>query len=63
MERRGGRSNEGERATKRVEKNEEVKNELIATYGDKDKVFTIGKYFHKRAMQDEIVKSSVEIQN
>ena len=39
-----------------------VKNELIALHGDKDKIFVIGKYFHTRVLLDnEIIKSSVEI--
>ena len=42
--------------------NEDLKNELIASFGNKDKVFTVGQYFHvRKTNEDEIVRSSIKI--
>ena len=42
--------------------NEDLKNELISSFGHEDRVFTLGQYFHvRKTNEDEIMRSSIEI--
>ena len=43
-------------------KNEKVKNEILSLFGNEDKNFAIGKYFHQMAVgPDEIMRSSEKL--
>ena len=44
------------------EKNEKLRNELIGLHGDKDKIFTLGKFFHTTQSQNDVIeKTPIEI--
>jgi len=45
-------------------KNEVLKNEILNLFGDKDKIFAIGKYLHQMSPgPDDIMKSSIKVTN
>ena len=42
--------------------NEDLKDELIQSFGHEDEVFTLGQYFHvRKTNEDEIMRSSIEV--
>jgi radical SAM superfamily enzyme YgiQ (UPF0313 family) len=44
------------------EKNEKLKNEIITLFGNKDKNFALGRYFHKMQTNvDDLMKSSIKV--